>query len=180
MKKVKVRFDGVEYEIEVKDSNEENILERMNKRLDSTVKENEKLKGENSGLKNKVEEATKRANDAENPEKLKNAVNVRLDAISKIKAFKPEIKIKDLEDKSLRQLRLDCIGYAGKEIPDKNASDEFISGAFGTLDVPTKRVSVGGPIPKSKARKDSKNFDEDENYEVEMTNDFASAWEDKE
>lgn len=188
--KVKVRFDGKEYEIEVANDTQAQILKDMSERFDSLNREKEKLEGEVSAVKMEAKEAVERADKAENLETINVIVQERIDAIDKLKCLNPikddkKSRERDLElqSKSVKEIRLDAIEAAGNKREDfEDKTDEFIDGFFGGLTVNAPkhlRASVGATVPKSRMDKKEEDKNDPIQAKADMNDNIQNAWRQK-
>lgn len=175
--KVKIRLDGKDYEIEVSNDTEAQLLRDLCERNDSLQKEKDRLEGENKVLTKKAKDEKERADKAESLDTINEIVAERMDAISKLKRLNPKVEDKDVQTKSLTEIRLDAIEAAGHSRDDfKDSSESVIEGAFKVLSLPQKeRKSVGGPVPKE--RKDAK---DEMTPKQKLDSRLENAWKGKE
>jgi hypothetical protein len=185
--KVKIRIDGKDYEIEVSNETEAQLLNDMNQRLDEKEKKCDELNGEIKVLKKNLDSEKERADKAESLDNVNSIVEQRLDAIDKIKKLNPEIKkeeINNLKKKSVKELRLDALHLAGFDKNDyKDKSDDYIEGSFKALSFSEESGSkeikaIGGIIPKASI-KIVRQDEEDDDWtkaEKEMNEIYENAW----
>lgn len=177
--KVKIRFDGKDYEIEVSNETEGQIVHDFVNRFDSMKKELEKTKGELNSVKDTLSKEKERADKAEDLETINAIVQARVDAISVLQRLDSNVKAEDLKIKSVRELHVDCLVANGRDRADfDDCSDDFILGAFSGITVAEKesKKGVGGFIPNNKTeeRKDSR--DTKDNPKKEMESAYSRAW----
>jgi len=159
--KVKVRFDGKDYEIEVSNETEVQILRDFAERYDAKDKDLERAKGNLDETKKQLNQEKERADKAESLDTINEIVSKRVGAIEKLKRFDSKIDDKDLQEKSLRELHVDTLVASGRVREDFNdVTDEYIQGAFDGLNIEKKlkiKKGIGGTIPKDKKeRQDQK------------------------
>jgi hypothetical protein len=181
MKKVKIRIDGITYEVEIAESLATTFVEGVNK-LDAERADAKKAlvkaeadlvvaSKERDEIKVKLDSAT-------SPEALEAAVKERSDLIAKAKELAPEIKC---DGKDTREIKVEALEVAGYERATFDGKEDlFVDGVFMAAQPkakpPTPSIGVGGQRQDSKKDdKEARRYDSEKAH-AEMLDRNAEAW----
>jgi hypothetical protein len=161
MKKITIRLDGVDYEVEVPEvlaSNFSASISKLQKEHTKTVERLDSLQGEldaakqaNTDLQTKYEADT-------NPQNIEKAVTARVKLVQDCKKLHPEIKADGKDDKELKLEALEKAGLERTRFDGK--SDGYIDGFFysklETSPAASGKTPSVGVSPAPEVREDGK------------------------
>jgi hypothetical protein len=161
--KLKIKLDGVEYEIEIAEplaSNFKQALAKLQKEHNDAKELVSELEGEKAASDKEVKELKEKLDAATTPEEIEKAVNERVELVEQVKKLDPEIKT---DGKSARELKIEALAKRGyeKETFD-GKEDSFVNGVFTAEsrkevkedkkdDKKGKRSVGADPVPKEDA-----------------------------
>jgi hypothetical protein len=160
MKKIKIRLDGVEYEIEIPEALaptfEAAFAKLQNERTDAKD-EVEKANGAKEAAEKKVAELQERLDAATSPEALDKAASERAEVIEKAKRFDGETDFAGMSLVDIRKAALKADGWTAERLD--SAEDAFVLGAFEALkptETEKRTPAVPGVSPKPEPREDGR------------------------
>jgi len=161
MKKIKIRLDGVEYEIEVPEALAAHILASAEK-LEQSRNDAQTALVERDGkleeLKGQIKVLTERLDAAEDPKAIEAKAQERAAVVEKATKFVAEARFDGLTVGEIKRQAL-----AAKKVDTKNATDDFVNGAFTMLEEPKRLDSTVKP-PSAKPNAETKNDAQDKTW----------------
>ena len=169
MKKITIRLDGVDYEIEVPEALASNLMSSVEKlktagketakRLDSVQGELDSVQGELDASKQTNEELKGKLEAATDPAAIEKAVTARVKLVQDCKKLHPEIETDGKDDKTLKVEALAKAGFESVRFDGK--SDAYIDGVFEAKVEAAPEASGGktpsiGILPVTQEREDAK------------------------
>ena len=183
--KVKIRFDGKDYEINVANETEAQLVKDFVKSHEETQKRLDAKDGELDTTKRLLAEEKTRADSAEDKETINSIVKERIRAVNKLQRYDADVSMEDIEDKTIEDIYKDTLVASGRKREDfDDCSLDYLRGSFDALpekELTKKAKAVGGKIPKSKQNKREDMKDNEERNPIdEMNANYGLAWNKKE
>jgi hypothetical protein len=180
MKKIKIRLDGITYEIEVPEALaatfEEAFAKAETERADAADKI-ASLEGAKDAADKKATDLEKRLDAATAPAALEKLVADRLAVVKHATELAPELKCDGLSLEEIRLAALKESGFDAERLDGKSAA--YIEGAFENASPKATESSEGGPGVSNKPpvkREDAKDERTAEDARLEMEERNRNAW----